>query len=122
MALTTKQFNALVSDHMLEVASLLDMKGGDYTTNDDRLSHFKEAAEAMGITREQAWGIFAGKHWNAIQTFCKNGAVQSEPIEGRVYDMIAYCLLFLGLLGDQPPQETDDNAQPSASDYTTDPK
>jgi hypothetical protein len=31
-------------------------------------------------------------------TFIKEGDVKSEPIEGRIHDVILYCFLLLGLI------------------------
>lgn len=76
-------------------------KGHDYAGDDDALSNFKDAAERLGMTPYQIWGVYASKHWSAIETFIKEGDVKSEPIAGRIHDIILYGFLLLGLLEEE---------------------
>ena len=80
-----------------QIRELRATKGKDYSTDADTLANFKEQAAALGLTPEQVWGVFAGKHWAAIMTYCRKGDVASEPIEGRIDDAILYLLLLKGL-------------------------
>lgn len=73
-------------------------KGHDYAGEADALANFKRAGARWGVTPVQAWGIYAGKHIEAIETYVREGAVQSEPIEGRIHDLLLYGFLFLGLV------------------------
>lgn len=75
----------------------LEVKGNDYTAGRgavDRLYNFRTAAEKFGISMEQVWAVYAYKHWTAIERYAKQGQVESEPIEGRIMDMINYLLLL----------------------------
>ena len=92
----------LANDHFRQVVlacwSIYNRKGNDYTRGKgdlDRLDNFRVASEHMGITMEQALGVYTYKHWSAIERYCKEGAVESEPIESRLYDMINYSILLL---------------------------
>lgn len=80
-----------------EIIKLNNTKGHDYAGNEDALANFKSASERLGITAEQVWAVYADKHWSAIMTYCKEGDVKSEPIEGRINDAILYLLLLKGL-------------------------
>mgnify|MGYP001563727924 CR=1 FL=1 len=60
----------------------------------------RRAADHLGVTPEIVWGIFAGKHWDAIMTYCRCGQVESEPVRGRILDLILYSYLLLGLVED----------------------
>lgn len=76
-------------------------KGNDYTRGKgdlDRTDNFKVAAENSGVTPYQAWGVYFYKHVSAIWRFLKDGKVESEPIEGRVHDVINYAILLLLLI------------------------
>lgn len=87
-----------------EIDSLLKIsseKGADYAPDSDELKNFKDAADRLGLTWEQIWGVYAGKHWDAIMTYCREGDIKSEPIDGRVHDLIVYDLLLLGLIRDR---------------------
>jgi hypothetical protein len=52
------------------------------------------AAENNGVTALQAWGVYFYKHVSAVWRFLKDGKVESEPIEGRIYDVINYAILL----------------------------
>lgn len=58
----------------------------------------------MGLTKEQVLMVYATKHWDALQTYVREQAsggpqrALSEPISGRVHDMLVYMLLLLAML------------------------
>ena len=78
---------------------ILTVKGADYTGGShahdpkSRLANFYKNAERLGITPFQSWANYFFKHIDAIETYIKKGAVESEPIEGRFHDAVNYLLL-----------------------------
>jgi hypothetical protein len=83
-------------DLIAKSVDLLKTKNKDYSTDGDPLAGFKKIAKDLGISPFQVWAVFASKHWNALTNFAKDGKVESEPIKGRIIDMINYsCLLHL---------------------------
>jgi hypothetical protein len=92
------QFQVLIDEEFQTISNLNNTKGKDYAGDEDALSNFKRHAEALDLTPEQVWAVYAGKHWDAIQTYCKAGQVESEAIEGRIRDLVLYGLLLLGLV------------------------
>lgn len=107
-------------DNMIEktfddVRMLGKLKGHEYAGTADRLANFKRNAEACGITMEQCWRVYAGKHWDAISQYVKDDAagtpdvVRLEPLRGRVHDLIVYLLLFECMLVER---ERDRNMPP----------
>lgn len=81
----------------VECFATLASKGGDYTQGEhanDALAHFREAAKEVDITMEKVWMVFFRKHLAAIFRYCKQGQVESEPIESRIIDAINYLALF----------------------------
>lgn len=91
-------FGGLLDREFAVIRALNQTKGHDYAGDEDALLNFKSAAERLGLTPEQVWGVYGDKHWSAIMTFCKEGDVKSEPIEGRIRDVILYGFLLLGLI------------------------
>lgn len=73
-------------------------KGNDYAGDDDAFRNFKEVAARTGQTPQQTWLTYFSKHVMAIETFIKDGKVESEPIEGRIDDCITYLHLLHGML------------------------
>lgn len=92
------QFNALMEEVWSDIRQLNLQKGKDYAGDDDALRNFKVNAERNGLTKYQVWGVYAGKHWDAVSSFIRNGQVESEPIEARINDLLVYLLLLRGLI------------------------
>lgn len=83
------------------IAELCDIKGEEYKASDgDQLANFRRyVARYEGVPIEFAWAMFAGKHWDAIQTYIDDirlgvARQRSESIESRVDDMIVFLILF----------------------------
>jgi hypothetical protein len=98
MSVRRSEFQELRDEAFQRIRDLNDTKGSDYAGDEDALSNFKRHAERLGLTPELVWAVYAGKHWDAIETYCRTGEVKSEAIEGRVYDLVLYSLLLLGLV------------------------
>lgn len=81
-----------------ECERILAVKGADYTQGDYRLKNFDRNAERLGLTPEQVLGVYFFKHIDAIETFLLRGAVESESIEGRIFDAINYLLLLFKMV------------------------
>lgn len=80
---------------LLSCDEIAKVKGHDYTQGSpNRLKNFDDAAARLGLRPEQVLAVYMNKHWSAIETFLKKGKVESEPIEGRIADMINYLLLL----------------------------
>lgn len=94
--------SAYLGDHLFaarftECMEILRRKNADYSQNEqkrDRVAAFKRIARDVGISTRQAWAVFAQKHWGAIMRYVKDGFVESEPLDGRINDMINYLVLL----------------------------
>jgi hypothetical protein len=98
-----KEFEAMFEETMKSIHHLLVVKGGEYAGSEDRLGNFKRGAERVQGTPMQVLWIYAAKHIDSIETFIKDGVTRtnrprSEPIEGRIDDLINYCILLKGLV------------------------
>jgi hypothetical protein len=94
-------------DQFDRVRHLAETKGRDYQAGSaDALANFKRHATALGLTSLQVWAVYAGKHWDAIQTYIRDSAnlvpetvpEPSEPIMGRLDDLVTYTTLLAGLI------------------------
>lgn len=103
--MTGEQFRQMMREGLERLIHLNETKGRDYSGEEDALRHFKQHAAEYGIEPEQIWAVFAGKHWDAILSAIRHagddGYRPSEPVEGRVFDLILYLFLFLGLQRDE---------------------
>lgn len=86
-----------------EVRKLAQLKGGEYSGDDDRLANFRRNAADLGMPYEAVWRVYAAKHWDAIGQYVRDrvSGTQRERLEGldgRVNDLIVYLLLFKAML------------------------
>lgn len=106
-----KEFTSLVEKTQQSTSALLISKGQEYAGSSDRLANFKRGAALTGTTPLQCCFIYMSKHYDSLSTFIKKDAAGfeqhlSEPIEGRIDDLINYCFLLKGLI-----QETQNHNQ-----------
>lgn len=88
---------------MTSIQKLLSVKGGEYAGSDDRLANFKRGAFRTGCTPLQVLWVYLSKHIDSVETFVRDEAEKvtrerSEPIDGRLDDIINYCLLAKALI------------------------
>jgi hypothetical protein len=87
---------------------LLDTKGHDYTAGNaekgeepDALANFKEIANALqgrGVDKYDVWYVYFAKHLDALKTWLNDRRVRSEPLQGRIADLVNYLLILVALL------------------------
>lgn len=103
-----KYFNILVQETFNECRDLLGLKGAEYAGSSDRLANFKRGAVLTGVSPQQVAFIYLSKHYDAIATFVREGPVPGgEPIQGRLNDLINYCLLLRALIEEEAQLEAD---------------
>lgn len=97
--MTNGEFKAVIEETYTACNKLIKEKGEDYTKGSlDILSYFKEASIESGIPPKKVLYVLMRKHWAAIGNYIKtDGKSQSEPIDGRIQDLINY-LIFLRAL------------------------
>jgi hypothetical protein len=100
-----QEFHQLFEGTIAELHKLLIVKGGEYAGSEDRLANFKRGAALTGCTPLQCLFIYMSKHYDAVSTFVRDQASgterpRSEPIEGRLDDLINYCILAKALIKD----------------------
>lgn len=103
---THDQYDTLIEKTILTIKLLSSLKGGEYAGDKDRLANFKRNAVNLDLLPEQVWGVYAAKHWDAINQYIKdlgNGKSREriESITGRADDLIVYLILFKALYEDR---------------------
>lgn len=93
------RYNEMIEEVFERCRELGRVKGEEYAGDVDRLANFRRNGAEAGVSMEVCWRIYAGKHWDAISTYIRDtGAgvtrTRSEPIQGRIHDMIVYLLLL----------------------------
>jgi hypothetical protein len=98
-----QEFDGVVRQTIASIEKLLRVKGGEYAGSTDRLANFKRGASRTGAHPYQVLWIYLSKHLDSVETFIRKTVCEvpqelSEPIEGRLDDIINYCLLMKALV------------------------
>lgn len=101
-----EQLNQVVESTLVTIRELLVVKGGEYAGSEDRLANFKRGAALTGCTPLQCLFIYMSKHYDAVATYVRDDAAgthrpRSEPIEGRLDDLINYAMLAKAILAEE---------------------
>lgn len=106
-----EEFEVVVKDTMDAINQLLLIKGGEYAGSDDRLANFKRGELRTGAHPFQVLWIYLSKHIDSVETYIKDIATgktrtRSEPIEGRLDDIINYCILMKALIKEKETENS----------------
>ncbi len=97
-----KERNDFIKNEFDKIIKLSETKGVEYSNSEtDANNNFKEIADKIGIDPETVLWIYATKHFQAITSYIKNGKTLSEPIDGRIHDLILYLFILLSLESDE---------------------
>lgn len=99
------QFMRLMEATFTRLKDLTNTKGREYSGDEDRCRNFKQEGEELGLHPAAILGVYMAKHYSAVKTHIKDlqkgiERDMSEPIEGRIDDMILYLILLKALLFD----------------------
>lgn len=110
------RFNDEIENCLMKAVNILSTKGKDYSGDLDVLQNFKKGAASFGVNPDTILMIFADKHWQAIKAYAKTYKLESEPIEGRIIDVIAYMVLLYAMVKerDDKREERSNHNQDSA--------
>ena len=97
-----EQFNKIVMERINKITTILETKGSEYTTKEDRLHNFKIAGVIQNIIPEKALiGMFT-KHLVSILDMVEDllrGKQYSLPKwDEKIGDAINYLILLEGLI------------------------
>ena len=96
-----KEYKKLRDEFILDTFVLSDVKRVEYTEgnhNDNVLWNFENIADKVNLTPLQVLSVYYQKHNSSINNYLKDCKEYSEPIEGRIQDMINYLLLMVAML------------------------
>lgn len=95
----------IINRKFKDIEDIFKTKGQEYANNDDdQLDNFKRLSKNLGMPPEKCLMVYATKHFDSLNYFIKNIENSeyinnlSEPIEGRISDIILYMCLLEGLI------------------------
>ena len=93
-----EEFDFIVKERIEKIVSVLQKKGAEYATYEDRLHNFKRAANLMRCTPAEALlGMYA-KQIVSVIDLVKQGIREKEVIDEKIGDSINYLILLEAIL------------------------
>lgn len=99
-----RDFNEFLREELVQAEQLLlDTKGIEYSSEDDRFSDFKVIGEELNLSPIVIAYIFYRKHVQSLSKYVRSlvhvrkDYVPTEPIMSRVHDSRNYLALIAGL-------------------------
>jgi len=99
--MTNEEFTEVVERRIKILKSTLISKGEEYGKTKDRLKNFKDAANLIECSNEEALLGFVAKHIIALKDFIHDQSafnITREQWDEKIGDIIAYMVLLDGLL------------------------
>lgn len=100
--MNNEEFVLTVDECIVKCKRILNKKGKDYSTDEDRFSNFYSAAGLQSNSPEQALFGMLAKHLVAINDFidedANGGTVLKKDWEDKIFDAINYLFLLQGIL------------------------
>ena len=96
-----EEYKKLRDEFIEETFKLSDEKRIEYTEGnhmDNVLWNFENIGSLVNLEPLKVLSVYYQKHNSSITNFFKEGKEYSEPIEGRIQDMINYLLLMVAML------------------------
>lgn len=97
------EYATLVNETVETINKLSTLKGGEYAGDVDRLANFRRNGVQMELPMETIWSVYYNKHHDAVMQYVRDlqqgrKRERLESIEGRLDDMIVYCILFKAMV------------------------
>jgi hypothetical protein len=106
--MTNETFYEKTEEFFLECVRTMQTKGEEYSGSDDKFANFKRLAAMQQIPMSSIWFTYFIKHFDSLTTFIRRvnagesikeiEKTLSEPIDGRIMDMINYLFILKGMV------------------------
>tara|TARA_R100001082_G_scaffold109954_1_gene88394 strand:+ start:719 stop:1096 length:378 start_codon:yes stop_codon:yes gene_type:complete len=96
-----KQYEEMRTKFIEDTFKLSDSKRIEYTEgnhNDNVLWNFDSISSNLGIAPIEVLSVYLSKHISSLFSYFKTRKTYSEPIEGRVQDIINYLILMVAMI------------------------
>ena len=96
-----KQYEEMRTKFIEDTFKLSDSKRIEYTEgnhNANVLWNFDSISSNLGIAPIEVLSVYLSKHISSLFSYFKTRKTYSEPIEGRVQDIINYLILMVAMI------------------------
>jgi len=93
-----KKFYHLIEELFDECMETMKSKGLAYSGKSDSFANFKRVAKNLSMSQYQVWYVYFAKHLDSLASWIREEYSDSEPITGRIKDLINYLFLLYGMI------------------------
>jgi hypothetical protein len=105
--MTKDELHKFFEETLAHILELKKSKSRDYADDDDALWNVHDVALDTRLYPEKVVQVFMMKHWGVIQRVInENNFVPSEPLDGRIDDMIVYLIILKAMLSERRQVES----------------
>lgn len=116
--MTHESFENVVQEQLTQCTDILCKKSAEYSSAEDKLHNFKNAAKLQCITQIQALSGMMAKHTISVYDMCMSG--KTHPIElweEKITDSINYLLLLKGMIVEEIDGSKTSAHTPTQAEY-----
>ena len=77
---------------------IMKAKGLAYSGNSDSFANFRRVAKNLSMSQYDVWYVYFAKHLDSLASWIREEYSDSEPITGRIKDLINYLFLLYGMI------------------------
>ena len=103
-----KDFYELTQKVIDDCMEIMKSKGIAYSGLKDKFGNFKRIAKNLSMSPEQVWYVYFAKHLDSLTSYMRGEYSDSEPILGRIQDLINYLFLLYGMIVEKMKPNSDE--------------
>ena len=93
-----QKFYDTIEDLIDECFEIMKAKGLAYSGKSDSFANFKRVAKNLSMSPYNVWYVYFAKHLDSLSSWIREEYSDSEPITGRIKDLINYLFLLYGMI------------------------
>ena len=100
-----QKFYDLTEELIDECLEIMKSKGLAYSGKQDSFANFKRVAKNLSMSQYNVWYVYFAKHLDSLASWIREEYSDSEPITGRIKDLINYLFLLYGMIIEKEQEE-----------------
>ena len=96
-----QRFYDIIEELIDECLEIMKAKGLAYSGKSDSFANFKRVAKNLSMSQYDVWYVYSAKHLDSLSSWIREEYSDSEPITGRIKDLINYLFLLYGMIEEE---------------------
>jgi len=96
-----QRFYDIIEELIDSCLEIMKAKGLAYSGKSDSFANFKRVAKNLSMSQYDVWYVYFAKHLDSLASWIREEYSDSEPITGRIKDLINYLFLLYGMIKEE---------------------